>query len=165
MSGFPNLEADSCTSDGIYAQHEIWRCDKPLGSLAGRAEPSCTAIPVSASRTIRSATSAVMSAEPTAVGITSTTSMPDELERARRARGTAQSRSALVIPPGSGVPVPGANAGSSTSTSTVRNTGPSPTIAIVALDDLADAEVADVVHEEARDAVLRLPAELLRPGQ
>ena len=30
-------------------------------------------------------------------------------------------------------------------------------------DDLADAEVADVVHEQARDPALGLPAELLRP--
>ncbi len=76
----------------------------------------------------------------------------------------AQSRSAEVIPPGSGVPVPGANAGSSTSTSTVRNTGPSPTTATVALDHLADPEVAHVVHEEARDPALGLPGELRLAG-
>ena len=75
--------------------------------------------PVSTSRTIRSATRAVMSAEPIAVGSTSTTSAPASSTDAAIVR-TAQSRSTEVIPPGSGVPVPGANAGSSTSTSTVR---------------------------------------------
>ena len=50
----------------------------------------------------------------------------------------AQSRSASVIPPGSGVPVPGANAGSSTSTSTERKTGPVPDELDGPLDDLLD---------------------------
>ena len=77
------------------------------------------ASPFRISRTIRSATSAVTSAEPTAVGITSTTSAPTTSSRRATSR-QAQSRSPLVIPPGSGVPVPGAKAGSSTSTSTVR---------------------------------------------
>ena len=44
--------------------------------------------------------------------------------------------------------------------STVRKTGPAPTISIVRRDDRVDAEVADVVHEERRDAVVALPAEL-----
>ena len=66
-----------------------------------------SAIPVITSRTIRSATSAVMSAEPTPVGITSTTSAPTTCSPAAAVR-TAQSRSAEVRPPGSGVPVPGA---------------------------------------------------------
>ncbi len=35
LTGFPNLEADSCTSDGIYSHHEVWHCDKLLGSLPG----------------------------------------------------------------------------------------------------------------------------------
>src|SRR5262249_46753209 len=86
-----------------------------------------TARPVSSSRTTRSATSAVMSAEPIGVGSTSTTSPPTSSVREAISR-TAQSRSTDVIPPGSGVPVPGANAGSSTSTSTVRKTGPAPTV-------------------------------------
>ena len=60
-----------------------------------------------------------MSAEPTAVGKTSTTSAPTSSTREAISR-TAQSRSTDVMPPGSGVPVPGAKAGSSTSTSTVR---------------------------------------------
>src|SRR5438876_1133028 len=66
-------------------------------------------MPVSASRTVRSATSAVMSAEPTPVGSTSTTSIPTRWRRSPIAR-TAESRSPEVIPPGSGVPVPGAGA-------------------------------------------------------
>ena len=65
------------------------------------------------------------------------------------------------MPPGSGVPVPGANAGSSTSTSTVRNVGPRPTSSSGPAYHLANAEVANVVHEEARDSALGLPGELL----
>jgi hypothetical protein len=64
-------------------------------------------MPVRISRTIRSATSAVMSDEPTPVGITSTTSAPTSSSRSATTR-TALSRSTLVMPPGSGVPVPGA---------------------------------------------------------
>src|SRR5205823_10337551 len=84
-----------------------------------------SARPVRISRTIRSATSAVMSAEPGAVGITSTTSATTSSSFSATVR-QAQSRSPLSIPPGSGVPVPGAKAGSSTSTSTLRNTAPGP---------------------------------------
>ena len=98
--------------------------------ITARCVSGGAAIPVSASRTIRSATSAVRSADATPVGITSTTSIPTILSRVPSSRH-AHRRSVLVIPPGSGVPVPGANAGSSTSTSTVRNVGASPTIAIV----------------------------------
>ena len=58
-----------------------------------------------------------MSAEPTAVGITSTSSAPTTSTREATSR-QARSSSAVVIPPGSGVPVPGAKAGSSTSMST-----------------------------------------------
>ena len=100
-----------------------------------------------------------MSAEPIAVGITSTTSIPTSRSREASSRH-AQSKSALVIPPGSGVPVPGAKAGSSTSTSTVRNVGAVADDRDRLLDDRPDPALADVVHEEARDAVLRLPAEL-----
>lgn len=35
MSGFPNLEADSCSSAGVVQHREIWRCDAPLSSLPG----------------------------------------------------------------------------------------------------------------------------------
>ena len=117
------------------------------------------AIPVRISRTIRSAASAVMSAEPTAVGITSTTSAPTISSSAASVRA-AQRRSAVVIPPGSGVPVPGANAGSRTSTSIVRKTAPGADDLDRALHHLGDPQLAHVVHEEARDAVLGLPGEL-----
>ena len=83
----------------------------------------------------------------------------DEVEPRRELAAVAQRRSPDVMPPGSGVPVPGANAGSSTSTSTVRKTGPRRR-GDGALDDLADAELADVVHEERRDPALALPREL-----
>ena len=84
---------------------------------------------MSVSRTIRSATSAVMSREPIRSGSTSTTSAPASWTLAPISRH-AHSRSAEVIPPGSGVPVPGAKAGSSTSMSTLRKTGPAPTCSI-----------------------------------
>ena len=35
MNGFPNLEADSCSSAGIVSHREIWNCDVPLVSLPG----------------------------------------------------------------------------------------------------------------------------------
>ena len=35
MTGFPNLEADSCSSAGIASHEEIWRCSAPLASLPG----------------------------------------------------------------------------------------------------------------------------------
>ena len=35
LNGFPNLEADSCSSTGIVSRHEIWRCTVPLTSLPG----------------------------------------------------------------------------------------------------------------------------------
>jgi len=35
LNGFPNLEADSCSSVGIVAHQEIWRCTVPLASLPG----------------------------------------------------------------------------------------------------------------------------------
>ena len=66
-----------------------------------------TATPVSSSRTMRSATSAVMSREPMRSGSTSTTSAPTSSTFAPISR-VAHSRSAEVMPPGSGVPVPGA---------------------------------------------------------
>ena len=88
-------------------------------ALAVRARELRRARPVSTSRTTRSATSAVMSAEPTPVGM----HLDDVGRRQLDARGDLAHRPEKVdrvMPPGSGVPVPGANAGSSTSTSTVR---------------------------------------------
>jgi hypothetical protein len=35
LSGFPNLEADSCTSPGIVEHQQIWHCNVPLASLPG----------------------------------------------------------------------------------------------------------------------------------
>jgi hypothetical protein len=35
MNGFPNLEADSCSSAGIVSHREIWNCSVPLVSLPG----------------------------------------------------------------------------------------------------------------------------------
>ena len=49
--------------------------------------------------------------------------------------------------------------------STERKTGPSPTAAAARSTTVVDAELADVVHEEAGDAALGLPGELLLPGQ
>ncbi len=79
---------------------------------------------------MRSAISAVTSADPIAVGITSTNSAPTKSSSVATVR-TAHSRSAAPMPPGSGVPVPGATEGSSTSMSTERKTGPLPTVATV----------------------------------
>ena len=73
----------------------------------------------------------------------------------------AQSRSALVIPPGSGVPVPGANAGIEHVDVDGQERRRVADDRDRLLDDRADPAIADVVHEEARDPVLRLPGELL----
>ena len=35
MTGFPNLEIDSCSSAGIVSHQEVWRCDAALVSLPG----------------------------------------------------------------------------------------------------------------------------------
>jgi hypothetical protein len=35
LTGFPNLEADSCTSDGYTGKQEVWSCLAPLVSLPG----------------------------------------------------------------------------------------------------------------------------------
>lgn len=35
LTGFPNLEADSCRRVGIVAHREIWRCSATLESLPG----------------------------------------------------------------------------------------------------------------------------------
>src|ERR1019366_394779 len=89
-----------------------------------------SAIPVRSSRTIRSPASAVMSADPIAVGTTSTSSAPTPCSWLASVR-TAHMSSAAPRPPGSGVPVPGATDGSSTSMSIERNTGPRPTMPTV----------------------------------
>ncbi len=36
LSGFPNLEADTCSSAGVVSHQEIWRCSRPLGVTARR---------------------------------------------------------------------------------------------------------------------------------
>ena len=66
---------DRATPGGL-ALPRAARVDARLLRLSGLLQRARTAIPVSASRTIRSATSAVMSVDPTPVGITSTTSIP-----------------------------------------------------------------------------------------
>jgi hypothetical protein len=35
LTGFPNLESDSCTSVGFVAHEEIWQCSAPLVSMPG----------------------------------------------------------------------------------------------------------------------------------
>lgn len=35
LTGFPNLEGNSCTSEGIVTKQEIWQCPEPLVSLPG----------------------------------------------------------------------------------------------------------------------------------
>ena len=35
LNGFPNLEADSCSSAGMVQHRELWRCTVPLVSLPG----------------------------------------------------------------------------------------------------------------------------------
>jgi hypothetical protein len=35
MNGFPNLEAESCSSEGVVAHREIWSCTVPVTSLPG----------------------------------------------------------------------------------------------------------------------------------
>src|SRR5215203_3753574 len=119
---------------GVYVlpPNEVLQCSRlrHLSSLSLVWPVLCLlrrrAMPPRISLMILSAASAVMSADPTPVGITSTMSAPTTSSCAATSR-TAQSSSAVVIPPGSGVPVPGAKAGSRTSMSTVRKTGPSPT--------------------------------------
>ena len=64
------------------------------------------------------------------------------------------------MPPGSGVPVPGATGGIEDVDVDGQEDRAVPHGAHRPLDDLADAELADVVHEERRDALLALPAEL-----
>ena len=119
LTGFPNLEADSCTSDGIVgaagdlALHRAARLTSRLLTLSRR----LTAIPVSASRTIRSATSAVMSAERRRSG--SPRPRPSRRSAgARRSRDTPRAGRRSSSRPARACPFPGANAGSSTSTST-----------------------------------------------
>ena len=100
---------------------------------------------------------------PTPVGITSTTSAPTSSSSAATVR-TASSSSLGVMPPGSGVPVPGMNAGVEHVDVDRQVDRPGPDGGDRARDDLADAEVADVVGEQARDPVLGLPGELLLAG-
>ena len=106
-----------------------------------------------------------MSAEPIARGATSTTSIPHELD-ARAISRHAHSRSAAVIPPGSGVPVPGrvgrvehvdVHAQEHRAVADDRRARAPTTV--------ADAELAHVVHEQARDARSRCQENSVSPGQ
>ena len=105
-------------------------------------------MPVTISRTIRSAASAVMSAEPTAVGITSTSSAPTTgRRRARLAAGAHQL--------GAGHParLRGAGSGGEGGVEHVdvdrEEDRPFPHRVHGALDDRVDAELAHLVHEDA----------------
>ena len=131
-------------------------------ALAVRARELRRARPVSTSRTTRSATSAVMSAEPTPVGITSTTSAADEVD----ARGDLAHRPEEVDRRHAArLRRPGARRERRVEHVDVDRQvdRPLPDVRERSLDDLADAEVADVVHEERRDPALALPLELGRP--
>ena len=111
------------------------------------------------SRTIRSAASAVTSAEPTAVGITSTTSAPDEVEP-----GTKRARGPKEVTGRHAARLRRAGARGKGRVEHVdvdrqeRRAGAHDLDG--ASDHLAYAQLAHVVHEEARDAVLGLPGEL-----
>jgi hypothetical protein len=35
LTGFPSLEAESCTSVGVVMHQEVWRCTVPLVSMPG----------------------------------------------------------------------------------------------------------------------------------
>ena len=35
INGFPNLEADTCTSAGIVQHRQVWQCERPPSSLPG----------------------------------------------------------------------------------------------------------------------------------
>ena len=63
------------------------------------------------------------------------------------------------MPPGSGVPVPGAKRVEDVDIDGEERR-PAANGGHRALDDLADPELADVVHEERGDALLTLPCEL-----
>ena len=133
---------------GLWLQPEPWS--------AGRRR---RAMPVRISRTIRSAASAVMSAEPTAVGITSTTSAPTTSSSRRERRGRPEEvdrrHPARLRRPGA------RREGRVEDVDVDREEdGPVADDLDRPPDDLADPELADVVHEEARDPVLGLPGEL-----
>ena len=115
------------------------------------------------SRTIRSADQAVMSAEPTAVGITSTTSAPTISSR----RGDLAARP-QQIRRGHAAGLGGAGPGREGRVEHVdvhREEGRALAGGLDgALDRLVDALLADLVHEDRCDPLLGLPGELLLPG-
>jgi len=96
---------------------------------------------------MRAATSAVMSLDPTPVGITSTTSAPMSRSWAASVR-QAHRRSADVMPPGSGVPVLGREGG----IEHVDVDGQEARVVADRVDhlvhDVRDPAVADLVHEQ-----------------
>ncbi|MCP9486729.1 MAG: hypothetical protein MSC30_12775 [Gaiellaceae bacterium MAG52_C11] len=113
------------------------------------------------SRTIRSATSAVTSAEPTAVGIASTTSAPTSWTPAATGGPEEVGRR---HPARLGSPRSGCE-GRVEHVHVDRDEDRAGTDALQgALEDGANPELADVVHEVADDPLLGLPAELRRPG-
>ena len=77
---------------------------------------------------------------------------------------TAHSSSAEVRPPGSGVPVPGDEGRVEHVDVHGQVGGAGAHRAQGARDDLPDPEVANLVHEQARDAALCLPGEFVLPG-
>ena len=95
---------------------------------------------------MRYATSAVTSADPTAVGITSTTSIPTSSSRRARARGSPPQEVGGLIPPGSGVPF-GRDRGVEHVDVHGQEHGTLADRRDRALDDLADPELAEVVRE------------------
>lgn len=94
--------------------------------------------------------------------MTSTRSAPTSSSSVATVR-TAQSRSPVVMPPGSGVPVPGAKAGVENVDVNGEEDRPGADELDAPTHDLANAEIPEVVHEEARDSALRLPDELGLP--
>ena len=125
-----------------------------------RARERRSAIPVSVSRTTRSATSAVMSADATPVGRISTTSIPTSCRPAREVPAGPEQIGARHS-----ARLGRAGAGRERRIEHVdvdrEERGHVAHDRDRLLDDGADAHVSDVVHEEARDPVLGLPGELV----
>jgi hypothetical protein len=112
---------------------------------------------------MRSAMSAVTSAEATAGGITPTTSAPTSSTASATCRH-ARSSSALVVPPGWGVPVPrreGRVPGRPTSTET--QAGPAPTTPSARRTTLGDADLAPVLRSTTVAESKRLTKRLSKP--
>ena len=104
-----------------------------------------------------------MSAEPTAVGITSTTSAPTSSSRSASAR-QAQQQFGARHPARLGRPGPGREGGVEDVDVDREVDRPGPHRGDGPLDGRLDADLADVVHEDALDPLLALPGELLLAG-